>query len=372
MRVADGDLPASYLAEFGEPAGYLDFASIGPVSARVVAATRKAWEWLHAPPGSPVPIVMEEYEAAKAVIARFLTVPAEDVTIIPSTSAGLFQVAFGLTGGNVVVAAHEFPANVYPWLRAAGRGGPEVRLVEVPDLRVTPSALADAVDDETAAVSVSLVDFRSGFRVDVGSLNELAGDALLVVDAIQGLGAVDFPAAAADVVVCGGQKWLRAGWGAGFMTAGPRARERLAPTLTGWYGVEGFLETQVPAPHEPRAGAERYQEGSPVVFGAVAAAAAVEVVAEAGIDVVERRILDLAPALEEVVRAAGAEVLAPWREDGERAGILSFRLPHEDSAATAERLRTAGLALSERAGWLRVAPHASTSDEAVTMLAGAL
>ncbi len=72
------------------------------------------------------------------------------------------------------------------------------------------------------------------------------------------------------------------------------------------------------------------------------------------------------------MRAAGAEVLAPWRGPEERAGILCFRLPGEDAAATVARLADAGLVVSRRSGWVRVAPHASTPPETAARLGEAL
>jgi len=69
---------------------------------------------------------------------------------------------------------------------------------------------------------------------------------------------------------------------------------------------------------------------------------------------------------------AGAEVLAPWRGPQERAGILCFRLPGEDAVTTAARLAEAGLVVSRRAGWVRVAPHASTPLETAGRLGEAL
>ncbi len=38
---------------------------------------------------------------------------------------------------------------------------------------------------------VSLVDFRTGYRADLAALRDVIGDRLLIVDAIQGFGAVD-------------------------------------------------------------------------------------------------------------------------------------------------------------------------------------
>lgn len=367
-------LPPAYLDQFSEPGGYLEFASTGPVSRRVQEAIAGAMAAVASPAASVWEAVAESYAAAMAALARLLAVDTGQVTPVPSTSAGLFQVAFGLVGreGNVVVPAHEFPANLYPWLRAAAAGGPEVRLVDCPDGRVTPERIAAATDEHTRAVSVSLVDFVTGFRVDVSGLRDACGSALLVIDAIQGLGAVGTSLAPADVVVAGGQKWMRAGWGSGVMAAGERARECLAPTLTGWWGVRGFLDFSLAPPHDARETADRFQEGSPPYFGALQMGAAAEVIEMAGIGSIEAVIRERVADLEETVRRAGAEVFAPWRAPTERAGILCFRLPGEDPAATVARLAEAGLVVSRRSRWVRLAPHASTPAETAARLAEAL
>lgn len=362
MAVSD-----SYLHEFGEPVGYLDFAAIGPPSRRVAKAVADAYARLAEPDGPIAPAILGAYEAALGTVGRFLGVAPELVTAVPSTSAGLFRVAFGLApfGGNIVVPSHEFPANIYPWLRAAGMGGPEIRLVDIPDRRVTAGALSDAVDDQTRAIAVSSVDHLSGFRPDLVALRELADDGLLVVDAIQGLGAVELSPAPADVIVAGGQTWLRAGFGSGLLALSSRSIEMLHPTLTGWWGVEDSFDWDAVPPHTARADAERFQDGGPPLFGAFGLAAAVEVIEAEGIAKIEETVMDNVAAIEEVVRAAGAEVLDPWESDEERSGILSFRLPEEPAAQTTQRLADADVVVSLRSGWVRAAPHAST-DLAVT------
>ena len=352
----------SYLHEFEEPLGYLDFAAIGPPSRRVRGAVADAFARVAQPDGSLGPALLGAYEAVLGTISRFVGVAPELVTVIPSTSTGLFRVAFGLVpfGGNVVVPAHEFPANVYPWLRAAGVGGPEVRLVEIPDRRVTAGALSEAVDDETRAIAVSSVDYLSGFRPDLAALRELADDGLLVVDAIQGLGAVDVKTAPADVIVAGGQKWLRSGFGSGLLALSARSIDMLHPTLTGWWGVEDSFDWESPPPHTARTDAERFQDGGPPLFGAMALGAAIEVVEAEGIGNIHRTVLENAKAVEEVVVAAGAEVLEPWDGDEERSGIVSFKLATEAGATTVQRLADADITVSSRGEWVRVAPHAST------------
>jgi len=367
-------LPRDYLDEFTEPPGYLEFASIGPVSRSVRTAIDGLMGLVAAPPGSTAQAVFPLYEAALETMARFMEVPIDRVTPIYPTSTGLFQAAFGLlgAGGNVVVPSREFPANLYPWMRAADAGGPEVRMIEVPDGRVTPDRIRAAVDRETRAVAVSLVDFQTGFRLDLDGMREAAGDALLVVDAIQGLGAVHRGIGPADVMVAGGQKWMRAGWGSGVMAVSGRALDRLAPTLSGWQGVEDALETDRPAPHRALPTAGRFQEGSPPIVGAVQFAAAVEVIEKAGIDAIAGVIAERVAGLEEVVRLAGADVRTPWLGPSERAGILCFRFPGTDSATVHSRLAEAGVAASQRGSWVRLAPHASTRLEAIELLADAI
>ena len=365
-------LPGAYLDEFSEPSGYLDFAAVGPLSRTARQAVVAAVARQSAAETPPTGALLAAQERAVARAAALLGTTADLVTMIPSTSAGLFQVAFGLPPGNVVVPAGEFPANRYPWLRAAARGGPAVRLVDEDRGRLTADVIRPAVDAGTVAVVVSHVGFRSGFRADLGALREAAGDALLVVDAIQSLGALRFPAGVADVVVAGGQKWLRAGWGAGVLAVSPRALDRLLPGLSGWVGVEDFLDTDRPAPHDLLPGADRLRMGSPAFFAAPALEAALAVIEIAGSDAIEEAVLAGSRLVEEAVRRGGAEVLDPWRHDRERSGIVSFRLPGEPVAATCARLAAAGFVVAERGSWLRASPHASSRRDAIAGLAGVL
>ncbi len=351
-----------YLSEFDEKDGYLNFASVGPPSRSARAVAGELLDEVALGDQSAIQIVGPAYQKARGEIADALGVEDGMATSVPSTSAGIMQIAFGLigSGGNVVVPASEFPANRYPWLRAESVGGPEVRAVEIADGRVDPDALVDAIDGDTRLVAVSLVDYMTGFRVDVDAIAETAGDALVLVDGIQGLGAVEAGLGSADIFVAGGQKWLRAGFSAGVMAVSPRVFDRLEPTLTGWWGVEDGYAFEVPPPHPALATADRFLEGSPNLPGAVAAAAALGVVDAGGIDEVEAAVLERSGAVLDLVRSLDAEVIAPWRSDRERAGIVTFRLPGLPATEAVDSLASAGFVVSERNGWIRVSPHATT------------
>jgi selenocysteine lyase/cysteine desulfurase len=351
-----------YLAEFGEQDGYLNFASVGPPSRSARNAAGNILDEVALGDQAAIQIIGPAYQKARREIAHALGVEDGLATSVPSTSAGIMQIAFGLigSGGNIVVPAHEFPANRYPWLRAEAVGGPKVRAVEIADGRVDGAALADAIDGDTRVVAVSLVDYMTGFRVNVDAIVEAAGDALVLVDGVQGLGAVDAGLGSADVFVAGGQKWLRAGFAAGVMAVSPRVFDRLEPTLTGWWSVEDGYAFEVPPPHPALATADRFLEGSPNLLGAVASAAALDVVDSGGMNEIEAAVLERSGAIVDLARSLGAEVISPWRSDAERAGIVTFRLAGVSATDAVESLAVAGFVVSERNGWIRLSPHATT------------
>ncbi|MDE0138195.1 MAG: aminotransferase class V-fold PLP-dependent enzyme [bacterium] len=357
-------LAQSFLDQFDEPFGYMDFASIGAMSIPARAGLQEMADTMSGSPGRLVPIVMDRVETARRRGARLVGVPPGQVTVVPSTSAGLFAVAFGLAGGSVVVPETEFPANLYPWVRAAEAGRIDLRTFPVPGGRLTADLVARAVDDGTTAVALSHVDYRTGFRCDLPAIREAAGRALLVVDAVQGLGALRFSMEGVDVMVAGGHKWLRAGGGAGLIAVSERALERLRPAMTGWLGVVDPFDTAAPLPHPPLDGADRFVMGS-AGFPAVAALAeSLRVLQTVSMEDVEAAVIARSTAVEEEARKAGARVLSPWRGDGERSGIVSFTLARDSSADVHARLTAEGFTLTERNGMLRVAPHASTHPDA--------
>src|ERR1700687_357415 len=107
-----------------------------------------------------------------------------------NTSDGLSAVANGLkwrAGHNVVTFRHEFPSNIYPWLRLRAAYGVEVRMCEERYGRVDLYELISLIDGKTRVVAVSQVKYASGFRADLERLGRAAReyDELLVGDVIQ-------------------------------------------------------------------------------------------------------------------------------------------------------------------------------------------
>jgi len=343
----------------------LDFARFGPPSRAVLDTTARLLEATSEAGPSTVDEVMRQEVRAKAAVARLCGSDTDHAVLVPHTSLGLFQAAFN-SRGEVLVSAAEFPANTYPWARAEQAG--RVRLRRMESGYVTADRVAEALTAETAVVSVSAVDFRTGYRADLAALREVVGDRLLVVDGIQGFGVIEAPWEVADVLVAGGQKWLRAGWGTGFAVLSDRALERMDPILSGWTGARdpGLFDDEI-HPADPTAAGWSLSNLSPVTSGAFAAA--LELVEEAGVGAIAGRIAERVGELEDVVRSAGAEIVSAT---GRRAGILAFSLPDYPAEQVGAALRAAGIAATVRTEHVRLSPHASTSASAAESVREAL
>lgn len=355
----------AYLSSFREPVGYLNFASYGPPSAAVVDTvadlTRRACL------GEPSALLHAEDERALSAAARLSGFAPDAVTLTSSTSLGLLQVAFGLPRGEVLVSEAEFPSNLYAWWRSEEAGLTTVRTLpprpDDPLAPVTPERVAAAVAPGTVAVAVSAVDFRTGARADLAGLREAVGDRLLIVDGIQGFGVVDIDWTMADALVVGGQKWLRAGWGTGFVALSSRALDRLRPLLGGWTGVEDPSRYDG-RPHPARRGAQRLSVTNASPFTSGALATALELIESVGVPAIAERIAETSARMIDAFTEAHLAVLSPTAA-ADRAGIVVVHVP--DGASTVlDRLADAGItATAHGPDRVRFSVHATTSPAAI-------
>jgi len=305
--------------------------------------------------------------------ARLLGARPEQVFFVRSTTQGLGIAATGLPcgeGDNIVLVEREFPANLRPWLPLRRREV-EVRLVPQRQGRVLIDDLAGAVDGKTRLVSVSFVQFLSGFRIDLAAVAELCRrvDALCVIDAIQGLGAfpVDVAANGIDFLSADAHKWLLGPEGAGLGYVSDRALERIEPALEGWLAVEKpfeFFDLQQPL----KSWAARYEEGAYNGAGLRGMKGSLELLLEAGQGRVAARIIELTDFLAAKLVARGFEILSPRQHDAEKSGILLVGRPGLDAEVLQARLSEAGIVLSVRGGNLRIAPHAYNTTEELERL----
>lgn len=302
--------------------------------------------------------------------------PAE-VAFLKNTSEGLSLVAEGLAlshGDSVVIIAGEFPANIYPWLHLQSRGV-EVRQVQsVERGRIRIEDLDAAIDSSTRLLSISHVQFATGFRSDLAAIGRLCRDrgVLFCVDAIQGLGVlpIDVNAMQIDFLSADGHKWLLSPEGAAIFYCRQENLDRLRPTSIGWksvvnYGAFSTIDFRMPDT------AARFECGSMNVPGIMGLGGSLELLAEVGLETVTRRVKTITDHLAARLTDACAAVYSLRGED-EWSGIVSFDWPHGDPKRIKQHCLTQNVVISFRDGRLRASPHFYNDEQDVARLMEAL
>jgi selenocysteine lyase/cysteine desulfurase len=337
----------------------MNHAGLSPIPRRVAEAIRRFAEEALAGEPAAYSRWARRAEEVRGSFARLIGADPSEMAFVRNTSEGLSLVAAGLdwkAGENVVAVADDYPSNIYPWW-GLRRFGVETRLVPRPELRFGVDDVRRLADRRTRLVTVSAVDWQSGFRADLASLGSFCRERgiLFCVDGIQAVGAlaVDVGSAGIDCMAMGGHKWLLAPEGCGGLYVSRRVVEHLHPILLGWKSVRDET-SYLPYHFDLHADARRFEAGTTAHLGVLALGAALELLAEVGAETVERRILDNTVALADGLRAEGAEILSPWAQR-ERSGILTFRLG--DPVGLLGALTEAGVKARLRMGGIRLAPH---------------
>ncbi len=355
----------SFAAGFSEDPGYLDFARLGPIGEPAAAEQRAMTEAMSHARFGALATVEDQDARVRAAVASLVRVRADQVVIQPSTSQALMHVMFGVTGG-VAAASSEYPGVGYAMARAAEALGVLVPHTITPEHeRVTPGVVRDQLASSVVAVVVSLVDYRTGHLVDLEGIRQVIGDRLLIVDAVQAAGIVDAPWELADVIASGGQTWLRAGQGTGFLTLSDRALEQLTPVWSGWPARAS--EQAGPEVLPPAADASAFSVGEADAGAQARLAGAIDAVLAAGVPAIRSVVLDRTARILQLADDAAIEVVSP-RGDAERAGIVTLA-PHPDSVSgLAASLHNHGVSVTVRDGRIRLSAHVSTSEETLDLL----
>lgn len=361
-----------YAARFDEEPGYLDFARFGPVGAAVVEEEAGLMPLLaRARFGSLDSVIGggpdDRVREAVAVLTGFRP---DQVVFQPNTSQGLMHAMFGVTGG-VALSPAEFPSLTFAARRAEqALGVLQPFWMSTQPGRLTPGGIrGQELPASVTALALSLVDFRTGYLADLEGISQVIGDRLLIVDATQCFGVVDAPYRLADVVVAGGQKWPRAGWGTGFLALSDRALEHLTPVWSGFNAtdVEGTPMDEVP---DPTRGPGKFQVSNPDPVAQSRLAAALEELALVGVPAVNSRIAERVGRIIDLADEFALPVSSP-RAEAERAGIVVVQPEPDRLTALAASLHNHGVTATSRAGHVRLSAHASTDDETLDMLRAA-
>jgi selenocysteine lyase/cysteine desulfurase len=325
--------------------------------------------------GAPWEYWVERTEAARAAFAGLVNAEPDEIAVTTSLSAGVSALATGLRyarRSKIVVTDLEFPTIGQIWHAQAARGARVEHVAPAEDGIVPLERFEQAIDDDTALVSITHVSYRTGAMTDVEAVVQLARErgALVLLDAYQTVGSLPVNAKALDVdfLAAGVLKYLLGSAGLAFFYCRRELFERVWPTATGWFADRDIFEMDV-HDYSPSPTARRFQSGTPPIPAIYAGIAGIELMQEIGIAETREHVLELNERLIGGVEEVGGTVVTPRRPDRHGA-LVCIRSTDVDDLVAA--LARDGIVTSSRDGNLRVSAHSYNSSEDIEAVLQAL
>jgi cysteine desulfurase / selenocysteine lyase len=301
-------------------------------------------------------------ERLRALLARLVGSPPDQIVLGNSTSYGLHLVANGLDwqdGDEVLVIEGDYPATILPWQRL----GVRVRPLRPAGELLSAAELAAAIGPRTRLLAVTWVDSFTGRTLDLHELGAVCREAgvLFVVNASQALGArpLDVSATPVDAVVSCGYKWLCGPYGTGFAWLHPHLLDRLRPQQAYWLamqagrGLDQMRETSV----RDDIGVHAFDVFCPAGFATTLPwIASLELLIGTGIGavagwdqrLVDRLVAGIDPERYRLVSPASGPA---------RSTLVVLSPADGDSERRHQRLTEAGIDIAYREGNLRISVH---------------
>jgi len=321
--------------------------------------------------------VAEIIDGARKKVADFLTTKPDNIAFVgSSTSEGVRTAlnAIGLSKGDVLLTTDlEFPlVNAEALSRSL-----KLRVVE---------NFEGAFDEDSfdfagvKAALISSVNWITGYKLDLCRLYEAAREleAFLVVDAVQHAGALKLDFECLDFAAFSGYKWLLAPYGIGVLYVGERALEELEPPHLGYMHFSpsgdfwGDPDKRPNSTWSIKRGAIRYEPGGSAPWLAIyALGKTADFLNKAGLERIEKRILELRRILHEEVKKP--KTYSP--DDVRRwSGIFSVDFGGvKRNIEIARELKKAGFVVSARGAAgisvVRISVHYLNEEEEVKELA---
>lgn len=315
------------------------------------------------------------YEETKNLLAEFINSNPDRIAFIDNTSNGLNILASGLEwkrGERVLLNDIEFPANVYPFLNLK-RFGVEVDFVKSKNGIVTAEDLIENVKPETKLISVSFVQFLSGYKIDLEKLGKFCRDKniILSVDGIQGIGAINFDAQKfnVDFLSCGTQKWLFGAQGLAFIYLTEELQRKINPAYLGWLSVEDAWDL-LNYSMRLKSNANVFQGGTLNTFGIYAFNTSLKIFNQFGFERIEENVISNTKYLRRKLNEIGVNCLIDEVSDEYYSGITTFRTDNNEKLF--KFLEDKKIVCSLREGYIRLSPHFYNTFEEIDFVVNSI
>lgn len=310
---------------------------------------------------------IDNYEAfkrvadeTKSMLASIINTNSDRIAFTDNTSSGLNMIAQSIKwkrGDRILLNDIEFPANVYPFLNLK-RFGVEIDFVKSNNGKVSTEMIIDAVKPGTKMISVSFVQFLSGYKIDLEKLGQFCrkNNIVFSVDAIQGLGALrlDVEKCNIDFLSCGTQKWFLGFQGLAFIYLNEKLQQQLIPSNVGWLSVNNawnLLDYQF----NLKTSADVFQGGTINSLGVHALNTSLKLFNHFGFEAIEKRVLENSNYFLHKLDYVGIKTILSDCKSNELAGIITVKMPEPDLVF--EKLKQEKIICSLREGMIRFSPH---------------
>ncbi len=339
---------------------YFNHASTGPFSSLVV---NRLTNLLHEKSESMIDdysSFLKVVEETKILLAELINCNFDRTAFIDNTSNGLNIIAQSIywkKGDRILLNDVEFPANVYPFLNLK-RFGVEVDFVKSENGIVTADQIISSIKPETKLVSVSFVQFLSGYKVDLEKIGNhcRANNIIFCVDGIQGIGVmrIDVKKYKIDFLSCGTQKWLMGMQGLAFIYVDEEFQKKMIPANVGWLSVKNawnLLDYKL----DLKTSANVFQGGTLNSFGIYAFNTSLKLFKDFGFDNIESEVLSNSKYFIGKLKSIDFECVLSNYSDDELAGIVTIKPKNPEGVF--EILGKKNIMCSIREGFIRFAPH---------------
>lgn len=299
-------------------------------------------------------------DETKAMIGEMINCNGERIAFLDNTTNGIIWLASGIDwnlGDRIILNDVEFPANVYPFLQLKEKGV-EIDFIKSTNGIVTAEEIINTIQPQTRLISVSFVQFLSGYRIDLEKIGKVCKEKGIIfsVDSIQGLGAVglDVEKFKIDFLANGTQKWLLGLQGLAFIYIRKEIQEKMKSAPIGWLAVKDAWDL-LKFDLTTKETAERFQPGTLNNLGIYAFNSSMKLFKEFGFDEIEKQILSNSKYFIDELSKIGFKSTLHLLPEKHFSGIVSFKTDHGQKIL--DHLKQKKIVCSLREGYIRFAPH---------------
>jgi len=348
---------------------YVNHASSSPFSIKIKEALNDHIQLRATDPDTAWKNMFQTSQKLRSLFSGIIKADSTDrIAYTQNTTHGLNIIASGLDwkkGDEILIPDNEFPANVYPY-KNLERQGVDINFLPTPEGGITPKILRSSINSNTKLLSLSFVEFLSGYKHDLKSIGQICkeNDVIFIVDSIQGLGAIpiDVQKYHIDGLANGGHKWLMSPTGIGFLYLTKQLQNKITQSQLGWSGLNDFSNF-LDYNRSIKASAKRYELGTLNFDGLIGAHTAISLLQNIGINNIYSHLKQLTTYCLRELKKIGMNIHTN-DEIEHRSGIITF-YKDNDSKNLFKYLKGNEVVCSFRHKMIRISPHFYNNREEI-------